>query len=112
MQYLLLLEIIFFAYWGICYFCNNITKYLTVLKTYKVLLGAFLLALYAFVATPVQYWHHHKIHAAKQTHHQNSQYDLLLQDDGSQQDANCPVCSHKYSTYSEIAIIAFEPCCK
>ena len=68
------------------------------------------MALYAFVATPVQYWHHHTIHAAKQTHHQTSQHDLLLQDDGSLQDVNCPVCSHKYSTYSEIEIIAFEPC--
>lgn len=95
-------------YWVICYFCNNIAKYLTVLRTYKVLSGVFLLALYAFVATPVQYWHHHTIHAAKQT--QNSQHDQLLQNDGSQQDANCPVCSHKYSSYSEIPIIAFEPC--
>lgn len=104
------LEIIFLAYQVSCYFCNNIAKYLTVLRTYKVLLGVFLLALYAFVATPVQYWHHHTIHAAKQSQHKNSQQPQLLQDDGSQQDANCPVCSHKYSSYSEIEIIAFEPC--
>ncbi|OQP62211.1 hypothetical protein A4R26_18215 [Niastella populi] len=76
-------------------------------STYKNLLGAFLLALYAFVATPVQYWHHHKtIHGAKKTHAADSQQQLLFQDDGSQQDANCPVCSHKYATYSEIAITA------
>jgi hypothetical protein len=74
-------------------------------------LGAFLLALYAFVATPVQYWHHHAFeNVAKQKRTPGSQYDQLLQDDGSQQDANCPVCSHKYSSYSEISIIAFEPC--
>ena len=101
-----LLEIIFLTYWVICYFCNNIAKYLAVLRTYKVLLGAFFLALYAFVTTPVQYWHHH---SAKQKHNQ-SQYDRLLQNDNSQQDANCPVCSHKYSSYSEITIIAFELC--
>jgi hypothetical protein len=85
---------------------------LTVFRTYKVVLGAFLLALYAFVATPVQYWHHHKtVHAAKPDLAKNSQQHLFFQDgDGSQQDANCPVCSHKYSTYSEISIIAFEPC--
>jgi hypothetical protein len=82
---------------------------LTVFRTYKVLLGAFLLALYTFVATPVQYWHHHTIHAAKQKRAHNSQYALLLQDDGSQQDANCLVCTHKYSSYSELSIIAFEP---
>jgi hypothetical protein len=104
------LEIIFLTYWVICYFCNNIAKYLTVLRTYKVLFGAFLLALYAFVATPVQYWHHHAIHASKQKQTQNSQHDPLLQNGGSQQDANCPVCSHKYSSYSEIEIISFEPC--
>jgi len=99
----------FLRYQVISYFCNNIAKYLTGLRTYKVLLGAFLLALYAFIATPVQFWHHHQVaHAASQTH--NSQHDILLQDDGSLPDANCPVCSHKYSSYSEIPIIAFEPC--
>jgi hypothetical protein len=82
---------------------------LTVFRTYKVLSGAFLLALYAFAATPVQYWHHHTIHAAKQKHLQYSQYSLLLQDDGPQQDANCSVCTHKYSSYSEISVIALEP---
>ena len=61
------------------------------------------------MATPVQYWHHHKtIHAtARQTHASDSQQQLLFQDNGSQQEANCSVCSHKYSTYSEIAIQAF-----
>ncbi|HEY8897104.1 MAG TPA: hypothetical protein VIM79_19910 [Niastella sp.] len=83
---------------------------MTVLRTYKVLSGVFLLALYAFVATPVQYWHHHTIHAAIQKETQNSRHDQLLQNNGSQQDANCLVCSHKYSSYSEISIIAFEPC--
>jgi hypothetical protein len=73
--------------------------------TYKYYIGAILLALYVFVATPVQVWHHHNAaHAAKQ----NSAHDILTQADGNQQDANCPVCSHKYSGYNDVAIVAFE----
>jgi hypothetical protein len=83
---------------------------LTAFRTYKSLIGAVLLALYAFVATPVPVWHHHAIaHATKQTGStENSRQDILTQGDGSQQDANCPVCSHKYATYTNVAIIAFE----
>jgi hypothetical protein len=105
------LEIIFLTYYLKSYFCNDIANYLKAFRPYKFLLGAFLLALYTFVATPVQYWHHHKVvHGAKQTHSKSSQQHLLFQNDGSQQDANCPVCSHKYASYSEISIIAFELC--
>jgi hypothetical protein len=93
------------------YFCNNIANYLTAFRTYRFLSGVFLLALYAFVATPVQYWHHHKIvHAAKQNYPKSSLQDHFFQVDGSQQDTGCQVCSHKYSTYSEISIVAFEAC--
>jgi hypothetical protein len=106
-----MLEIIFLTYSLKGYFCNNIANCLKEVRTYKFLLGAFLLALYTFVATPVQYWHHHKVvHAAKQTDLKSSHQDLLFQNDGSQQDVNCPVCSHKYSSYSEISIVAFELC--
>ncbi len=92
------------------YFCNDIANCLNPFRTYKYLSGAFLLALYAFLATPVQYWHHHKtIYVAKQTHASDSQQHFLFQGDGPQQDANCQVCSHKYSAYSEIAILAFNP---
>jgi hypothetical protein len=79
-------------------------------STYKHWIGAVLLALYTFVATPVQLWHHHAIaHVAQQISiTEKSQQDILIQDHGAQQEANCPVCSHKYAAYTDVAIVAFE----
>jgi hypothetical protein len=83
---------------------------LTAFPTYKYWIGAFLLALYTFVATPVQLWHHHaNAHAANQISSiENSQQDIFSQGNGSQQDADCPVCSHKYAAYTDVAIVSFE----
>ncbi|THU40250.1 hypothetical protein FAM09_10300 [Niastella caeni] len=82
---------------------------MTAIRTYKYFIGAVLLALYTFVATPVQLWHHHKIvHAARQTNHPGSNHDLLTQGNESAQDANCSVCSHKYAAYNDHSIAAFE----
>jgi hypothetical protein len=83
---------------------------LAALRTYKYILAAFLLAVYGFIAAPVQLWHqHHYISNATQgTVSSATKSDTVSQSAHSSPEANCPVCSHKYSTYIDDAIIPFE----
>jgi hypothetical protein len=83
---------------------------LTAPITYRHILAAFLLAVYSFIATPVQLWHHHK-HISKATQETVSlgtKGDLVSQGSGLSSEANCLVCAHKYSTYIDNAIFPFE----
>lgn len=75
-----------------------------VVKKYKSLIAAALLTLYVFIATPVQFWHHHSYAGA------DTASSLKL--DGTQKifssdssakalEDNCQICSHHYSIYSK-----------
>jgi hypothetical protein len=80
-------------------------------KKYNIGIATFFLVVYAFIATPVQLWHHHNynvntackdtITKKEATSTYKSTYETVV-------DANCATCSHVYSTYSFTASINFE----
>jgi hypothetical protein len=74
---------------------------LTAFRKYKPFIAATLLALYAFVATPVQWWHHHNTTAA------NSKQAVVAKATSSGSDSGCQICSHKYAAYYDDALIPF-----
>jgi hypothetical protein len=82
---------------------------LTTKLTYRPILAAFLLAVYAFIATPVQWWHHHqfetKLSVVKVPGGVKS--DSVSPGASRTLEADCPVCSHKYSSYSNEALTPF-----
>lgn len=67
-----------------------------VTKTYRLTAAAFMLLLYTFVATPVQWWHHHSVNTFRnhtgleQKITAATKSDLCIEE-------NCYVCSHQYS---------------
>ncbi|MFT3701278.1 MAG: hypothetical protein QM802_02860 [Agriterribacter sp.] len=73
---------------------------MTLTTTYRQYTAAFLLLLYAFIATPVQLWHHHDV--AKQFQHDTVKLQPTIKEQkGSiQTDGNCPVCQHQYTVYT------------
>lgn len=66
-------------------------------QTYRTAIAAVLLMVYAFIATPVQVWHHHTDVSSKE--------NIVSVDKA---DSNCVVCSHKYSSFNEVTIVLFE----
>lgn len=61
-----------------------------------------MLALYAFIATPVPYWHHHNFEnssTSKKQHKQSIEKSSLISID-----ANCMICSHHYSVFNDDAV--------
>ena len=59
------------------------------------------MVLYAFIATPVSYWHHHKSFCEKNNTKQSSQ---IAEESNEAVDANCKICSHHYSVSANDAI--------
>ncbi|HVU55017.1 MAG TPA: hypothetical protein VHD83_08170 [Puia sp.] len=62
-------------------------------RTYRRCFAAFLLGLYAFIATPVQLWHHHDQQKNSRGPEKYATYHV----GGGHFDAACKICSHKYS---------------
>jgi hypothetical protein len=83
---------------------------LTRIRKYKTIITAVFLTVYAFIATPVQLWHHHdykvntdSVKSAKE------KCELTVFTSVEQPtDANCKVCSHHYSMYHHDATIELE----
>ena len=77
------------------------------LKNYhNTIVTAFLLVLYAFIATPVSYWHYHKHNCDKYETEQNS----LTEKKASAAAVNdCKICNHHYSVASNNAITVYFP---
>lgn len=70
-------------------------------KTYKTLTAAFLLALYAFIATPVSFWHQHK---NCETSNPQTERQIFTKAVKTALDANCKICSHHYSVFADDAV--------
>ncbi|HRP55449.1 hypothetical protein [Agriterribacter sp.] len=73
---------------------------MTEIRKYRQWAAATLLVVYAFIATPVQLWHHHS--PAKQTVASEKTFDKghpFISSSGISAD-DCQVCAHKYSTYT------------
>ncbi|HVK46992.1 MAG TPA: hypothetical protein VM488_04100 [Pseudobacter sp.] len=70
---------------------------------YRLLLAFFLTALYLFIATPVQYWHHHASHAAAaladaQSSDHAGPGSTKIQ---GQHGDHCSICAHHYAVFME-----------
>ena len=66
------------------------------------------MALYVFVATPVQLWHHHNYSSATTSGSTDKKESASFsKSNGKTSDVNCQVCSHQYSTYNEGTVVAF-----
>ncbi len=79
-------------------------------KKYNIGIATLLLVVYAFIATPVQLWHHHA-YVANQSFKTTDKKDVSNIYTSAQQtiaDANCAVCSHVYPAYSFVPNISFE----
>ena len=75
-------------------------------KTYKILITAFLLALYAFIATPVQLWHQHS-YDQNITTNKSVTEAKIIKETGQSAETNCQICSHHYSIYNKTDAILF-----
>jgi hypothetical protein len=66
------------------------------------------MALYAFVATPVQLWHHHNYATASSSGTSDKKETASIStSSGKSVDGNCQICSHQYSTYSDYDTVVF-----
>lgn len=78
------------------------------IKKHKKIITAFLLALYAFTATPVSYWHHHKSTFEKNI--VTKQHSQVVEESNVAVDDNCKICSHHYSiALNDASTVYFSP---
>lgn len=76
-------------------------------STYKTLFATVLFTVYFFIATPIQFWHHHNsstnteiVKASKE----KAQITIVTTcQDG--EEADCQVCSHQYSAYNAVLTV-------
>lgn len=80
--------------------CN----YLKLLRRYKNILTALLLALYTFIATPVSLWHHHKADSSVLSSNEKA----IKATTKNGVEVNCTVCQHHYSVFDNDAITYFQ----
>ena len=68
------------------------------------------MAVYAFIATPVQLWHHHsyKVNTESVKLAKEKTESNVFKSAQQSADANCQICSHHYSVYNDVANIVFD----
>jgi len=74
-------------------------------KKYKTIIAALMLVLYAFIAIPVSYWHHHNSANSSSSIKQHQQ--TIEKTSVNSADANCKICSHHYSVANNDAITVY-----
>ncbi|MFT3948184.1 MAG: hypothetical protein QM763_14535 [Agriterribacter sp.] len=72
-------------------------------KRYRQLTAVLLLAMYAFIATPVQLWHHHD--SEKHITDAGIKTSFVSKIANAASEANCLICHHQYSVYNDDIII-------
>lgn len=74
---------------------------MTELRKYKHLIAVVLLVVYAFIATPVQLWHHHNDEATSISSLQSNDAAKISTPDANNKtlEDNCQICGHHYSIY-------------
>ena len=75
---------------------------MTIFQPYKQIIAVILIAVYTFIATPVQIWHHH--HHSKDLQVVNAKNTIVFKNTNSISETNCPICQHQYSIYNDDAI--------
>lgn len=79
-------------YTGKILFLQHYCKTLPSLYSYRPVVAAILLALYAFIATPVQYWHHHGVPASESGSAALKHGKIIHAGKG-----RCAVCAHQFA---------------
>jgi hypothetical protein len=82
----------------------TILHFLRFSKSHKNFLASLLLVLYAFIATPVSYWHHHTSLSYNKNAGKTSFSVNVANASG---DFDCEICSHHYLDAGNHAIAAF-----
>ncbi|MBX2921907.1 MAG: hypothetical protein KF746_06930 [Chitinophagaceae bacterium] len=72
-------------------------------KRYRQLTAILLLVVYAFIATPVQLWHHHD--AEKPITDAGIKTSFVSKIADTVSEANCLICHHQYSVYNDDIIV-------
>lgn len=77
---------------------------------YKTILTALFLGLYAFIATPVQFWHEHNYETSTASEQSSAEKHpvSVSKSTGNIADTNCQVCTHHYSIYLDVALMRIE----
>jgi hypothetical protein len=67
------------------------------------------LAVYTFIATPVQLWHHHAYipEESSGTVSSDTIHDTVAPGTDASFESNCQICSHQYAAYSDDALVPF-----
>jgi len=83
---------------------------LNLIRKYKTFITAILLAVYAFIATPVQLWHQHNyatitVSQKLSTEKQSTSFSKFSQ---QVDDANCQICSYHYSIFIDAEVVRLE----
>ena len=80
------------------------------IRKYKTFITALLLAVYAFIATPVQLWHQHNYETNTVSGKSFKEKQLTSFSTFSQQvaDSNCQICSHYYSIFIDAEFVRLE----
>ena len=83
---------------------------MTELRKYKQLVAVILLTVYAFIATPVQWWHHHNYAADAASSLQQVDAKKITAPDAENKSIkdNCQICGHHYSIYSNDDVTVFK----
>jgi hypothetical protein len=83
---------------------------LKLVSKYKTFISALLLAVYAFMATPVPLWHRHNYEANTVTEKSAQEKELASFSKFSLQavNTNCQICSHQYSIFIDTEMVRIE----
>ena len=83
---------------------------MTELRKYKKIVAVVLLAAYAFIATPVQWWHHHNYGTASTSSLQTVDAKKITAPAAENKTVkdNCQICGHHYSIYSNDDVAVFK----
>jgi hypothetical protein len=67
------------------------------------------MVLYAFVTTPVQYWHNHiNADLSLSEYSKEKKSSSISETNDKTNEANCKICSHQYSTYQNNTTLIIE----
>ena len=93
----------------ISYICIIVSKNeLNKNRKYNPFISILLLALYAFVATPIQSWHQHEYAATSSNSSSEQKQSVSIASAPSQSaEEDCQICSHQYSSCDSIGSILF-----
>jgi hypothetical protein len=94
----------------ISYIFATTLQILSPIRKYKTFIATTFLAIYTFVATPVQLWHQHHSETRTQSEKSSKKKHSTSFSNYTQQaaDTNCQICSHHYSIYSDVKFVRLE----